>query len=219
MKRILLTTLCLLTLLSLALACLSCNDQTPPDVPPDGPSTEDDQTNNQGTTDTPDAPNIPTQPDADAAYVFARGEKGDFMPLKHYPADDLIICSKNVLDYGAQPDGSKDATKAFQRALDAVATMGGGTVYAPAGQYYFADRLLIPDAVTLCGDWVSPEEEAAGTRGTVLIFDHSAQLIPAFICKAFRWSLTIFYHPLYRILSPRKGAFYRIRAEVPKFEY
>lgn len=175
MKRILLTTLCLLTLLSLALACLSCKDQTPPDVPPDGPSTEDDQTNNQGTTDTPDAPSIPTQPDADAAYVFARGEKGDFMPLKHYPADDLIICSKNVLDYGAQPDGSKDATKAFQRALDAVATMGGGTVYAPAGQYYFTDRLLIPDAVTLCGDWVSPEEEAAGTRGTVLIFDYKSR--------------------------------------------
>jgi polygalacturonase len=41
----------------------------------------------------------------------------------------------NVVDYGAQRDGSAPATEAFRKAIEAAHTAGGGTVYVPAGKY------------------------------------------------------------------------------------
>lgn len=118
------------------------------------------------------APNIPTGPIPD--YYYARGEGSEFVPTKHYPEDDLIICSKNVLDYGAKADGTTDALDAFQAALSDIAAAGGGTLYVPEGTYYLSDYITIPKSVTLCGDWISPEEAPAGTKGTVLITDYRA---------------------------------------------
>ena len=176
MKHIFRKAVCLLLLCTLALLLISCRDETPSDPVTNDPTEGEENPSEQpGEPDSAEESDTLKQPDADADYVFARGEKNEFIPLKHYPADDVVVCLKNVLDYGAKADGSKDASKAFQRALDAVASMGGGTVYAPAGVYYFQDCLRIPDTVTLCGDWVSPEVEAAGTRGTVLIFDYKSR--------------------------------------------
>jgi polygalacturonase len=53
----------------------------------------------------------------------------------------LIPEMKSVLSFGARGDGSTDDTAAFQRALDAVHTAGGGTVYAPPGRYLFRGTL------------------------------------------------------------------------------
>lgn len=61
----------------------------------------------------------------------------------------------NVVDYGAKGDGLTDDTAAFQRALDAAAKAGGGTVLAPRGVYRFAGHLNVPPAVTLQGIWES----------------------------------------------------------------
>lgn len=61
----------------------------------------------------------------------------------------------NVRRFGAVGDGKTDDTAAFQAALDAAAKAGGGTVYAPRGNYYFAGHLNVPDAVTLAGLWQS----------------------------------------------------------------
>jgi glycosyl hydrolase family 28 len=41
----------------------------------------------------------------------------------------------NILEYGAINDGRTINTKAIQKAIDACATKGGGTVYFPAGKY------------------------------------------------------------------------------------
>lgn len=41
----------------------------------------------------------------------------------------------NVRSMGAAGDGSTDDTKAFQKAIDAVAASGGGTVWVPPGDY------------------------------------------------------------------------------------
>ena len=57
----------------------------------------------------------------------------------------------NVKDHGAKGDGKTDDTAAFQRALDAAGKAGGGTVYAPVGNYLFAGQLNVPNAVTLKG--------------------------------------------------------------------
>jgi hypothetical protein len=61
----------------------------------------------------------------------------------------------NVADFGAAGDGQTDDTAAFQKALDAAAKAGGGVVYAPRGNYFFAGSLNVPNAVTLAGVWQS----------------------------------------------------------------
>ncbi len=61
----------------------------------------------------------------------------------------------NVREYGAKGDGETDDTAAFQKALDAAGQAGGGIVYAPRGNYFFAGHLNVPNAVTLAGIWQS----------------------------------------------------------------
>lgn len=61
----------------------------------------------------------------------------------------------SVLDFGAKGDGKTDDTAAFQKALDSVGKAGGGVVYAPRGNYFFAGHLTVPGAVTLKGMWES----------------------------------------------------------------
>ena len=48
------------------------------------------------------------------------------------------ISQWNVLQFGAKGNGRTDNTKAFQTALDAAGAAGGGTVFAPPGDYRFA---------------------------------------------------------------------------------
>lgn len=61
----------------------------------------------------------------------------------------------NVRDFGARGDGQADDTAAFQKALDTAAREGVGAVFAPRGNYRFAGRLNVPNAVTLRGVWES----------------------------------------------------------------
>lgn len=61
----------------------------------------------------------------------------------------------SVLDFGAKADGKIDDTAAFQKALDAAGKAGGGVVYAPRGNYFFAGHFDVPSAVTLKGVWES----------------------------------------------------------------
>ena len=42
---------------------------------------------------------------------------------------------RNIMDYGAAPDGKTLNTTAFQRSIDDAHRAGGGTVYAPPGTY------------------------------------------------------------------------------------
>jgi Pectate lyase superfamily protein len=60
-----------------------------------------------------------------------------------------------VGDFGAAGDGKTDDTAAFQKALDTAGRAGGGVVYAPHGNYFFAGHLNVPNAVTLKGVWES----------------------------------------------------------------
>ena len=72
----------------------------------------------------------------------------------------------SVLDFGAKGDGKTDDTATFQKALDTASSAGGGVVYAPRGNYFFAGHLSVPEAVTLKGVWESvPSHVGIRNRG------------------------------------------------------
>jgi hypothetical protein len=105
-----------------------------------------------------------------AAFSPAPGD-GFTRPFKHLPSACawvwllFFLCASVtkaappdwyvVNDFGAKGDGKTDDTAAFQKALDAAAQAGGGIVYAPRGNYFFAGHLNVPKAVTLKGVWES----------------------------------------------------------------
>lgn len=72
-----------------------------------------------------------------------------------------------VSDYGAVGDKITDDTPAFQAALDAAGTAGGGTVYVPAGWYNITSHLSVPSGVDLRGIWDIPHHTVS--QGTVLL--------------------------------------------------
>jgi hypothetical protein len=82
---------------------------------------------------------------------FARAALFLFFACASGHASDVY----SVRDYGAAGDGKTDDTVAFQKALDAAAQSGGGTVMAGRGNYFFAGHLVVPKAVTLAGIWQS----------------------------------------------------------------
>lgn len=55
---------------------------------------------------------------------------------------------ENVRDHGAKGDGTTLDTAAIQRAIDAVAAAGGGTVPLPAGTYR-SGSIVLRSNVTL----------------------------------------------------------------------
>src|SRR5215475_10374722 len=56
--------------------------------------------------------------------------------------------SKNILQYGAKPDGRTLNTQAIQRAIDEVFRSGGGTVTVPAG-VFLTGRIELKSGITL----------------------------------------------------------------------
>ena len=60
--------------------------------------------------------------------------------------------SISVVSYGADPTGVADSTAAIQAAINAVAALGGGTVFLPDGVYNISSTLTISSSgVTLLG--------------------------------------------------------------------
>ena len=57
------------------------------------------------------------------------------------PVEENAVITENVKDFGAKGDGKSDDTQAIQKAIDKVASQGGGKVFVPDGVYMIrADR-------------------------------------------------------------------------------
>ena len=74
----------------------------------------------------------------------------------------------DVRAFGAKGDGQADDTAAFQQALNAAASAGGGVVQVGTGSYLIKGHLEIPDYVTLAGVWAAPTSWAEH-KGTTLL--------------------------------------------------
>ena len=112
-----------------------------------------------------------------------------------YPTKDWVISDFVVTDpeFGAKAEPGFDNRQAFQDAIDAAYTNGGGVVYIPAGNYEFHSTqtdsrnvrvrrgteetrkdfdyqyvLKLPPGVQLRGDWADPEANNGNVLGTIL---------------------------------------------------
>jgi hypothetical protein len=112
-----------------------------------------------------------------------------------YPTKDWVISDFIVTDpkFGAKAEPGFDNRSAFQAAIDAADTSGGGIVYIPAGNYEFRSTqtatqkvrvrqgteqamkefsyqyvLNLPSSVQLRGDWADPELNDGKVLGSIL---------------------------------------------------
>ena len=76
--------------------------------------------------------------------------------------------NRSVLAFGALGDGKADDTGAFQKALNGVATEGGGIVRVPTGNYLITGHLVVPDNVTLEGVFRAPTARSQYKGSTLL---------------------------------------------------
>ncbi len=69
------------------------------------------------------------------------------------PSAEVVVADAVVTDWPFLADrtGKRDSTQAFTDALAAVSSLGGGTVFAPAGLYRIDGTLVIPPSTTLRG--------------------------------------------------------------------
>ena len=65
--------------------------------------------------------------------------------------------------YNFDKTGSSDCSTVIQQALDNLALAGGGTVYIPSGKYRLNNHLIIPNRITLVGDFYGPDASDYGT--------------------------------------------------------
>jgi hypothetical protein len=111
-----------------------------------------------------------------------------------YPTDDVVVIDYDVLDYGADPDGTQDASEAIQRALDDCRQAGGGTVWLPAGTYKVSQTISVWPFCTLRGDWRDPDT-GPGDYGTVIRAEIAPGSDPLFLIggSAAAMGLTVYY--------------------------
>src|SRR5690242_14152670 len=69
----------------------------------------------------------------------------------------------NIRDYGATGNGSSNDTAAIQKAIDAAAAAGGGTVRVPSGTYKSANSIHLKSNITIQLDSGSTIVGASGT--------------------------------------------------------
>jgi Pectate lyase superfamily protein len=99
------------------------------------------------------------------------------------PVAQAGCVGKPVSDYGAKGDGHTDDTAAIQRAINAAATSGGGTVVFSVARYYTTGTFMLPQGVVFCGaiegpfDVVGEDPSTVTEAPTLLVTNHAASFI------------------------------------------
>jgi hypothetical protein len=104
------------------------------------------------------------------------------------PSAEVVVADAVVTDWPFLADrtGKKDSTQAFTDALAAVSSLGGGTVFAPAGSYRIDGTLVIPVSTTLRGADVRDRSDP-NRVGTLLLasFGEGDETAASFISLQF----------------------------------
>lgn len=80
----------------------------------------------------------------------------------------VTVCS--VTDFGAIGNGLIDDTSSFQQSLDYAESLGGGSIWVPAGKFVITNELRIPTSVYLIGQWSDPDANPSQiSTGSVLL--------------------------------------------------
>jgi hypothetical protein len=98
--------------------------------------------------------------------VMASGWK---IPKQTLPSHDFPVVKADVLEFGAMGDGVTDDTVAFQKAIDKLFKIGGGTLWVPTGRYAFYGNLVIKPNVVIRGEWANPSKNDFKTQGTTFL--------------------------------------------------
>ncbi len=121
-------------------------------------------------------PSTAEDPIGDGTFV---PETPQWQPISYgegYDTSGAVAAGYNLREYAKthaaslglkweQPDF--DWAPVFNSLVDGLQLVGGGTLFVPAGEYSFYSEIYVPRGVTVCGEWVSPEEDPT-VRGTVL---------------------------------------------------
>lgn len=90
------------------------------------------------------------------------------IPKQSLPSHDIPVIGYDVFEFGAKGDGISDDTAAFQKGINRLHELGGGTLWVPAGHYAFKENLLLKPNVVLRGEWADPYQNDYKVQGTVL---------------------------------------------------
>ena len=85
-------------------------------------------------------------------------------PQFPYPIAANLVLPNST--YNFDNTGTSDCSSTIQQALNNLSSQGGGTVYIRTGKYRLNSQLVIPNRVTLVGDFYGP---SASNYGTVFL--------------------------------------------------
>ena len=113
------------------------------------------------------------------AMLLGTGRVEALTPALYVPtlnSDETVVAMATPQQFGAHGDGVTDDTAAFQAAINAIQNVGhraGGVLWVPAGRYFFAGNLTLPEGVTIHGDWTdwtgTGGAGATGATGTIFM--------------------------------------------------
>jgi autotransporter-associated beta strand protein len=103
-----------------------------------------------------------------------------------YNTNETVVSVVTPQQFGAKGDGITDDSAAFQNAMNWVynqGNWGGGVIYVPPANYAFYTNIVIPQGVTLHGDWTDWTTGTTGLAGTTfkVYFGTGQTNGPAFI--------------------------------------
>jgi hypothetical protein len=106
------------------------------------------------------------------SVVIVFGQSGSpewRIPEQSLPSHDVPVIGYSVLELGAKGDGVTDDTHAFQKGIDALFNIGGGTLWVPAGNYALRGNLILKSNVVIRGEWTNPYQNNYKIKGTILM--------------------------------------------------
>ncbi len=122
-----------------------------------------------------EAPSEEDLPVGDGSFVPAPPVFRKMNVTPGYNKGMTVFAGYNLKDYLEEhtevsvlnAKGEEDYSSVVNSLLSGLASVGGGSLFIPAGEYAFRRDIYVPDGTAIIGEWVSPDENPEA-RGTIL---------------------------------------------------